>query len=265
MADSIRGLLASLVLVCATGPAAADHTEGPFRWDWQLDDPPAQPPAVDLIGVDAFETPADFVATAHAAGGRVFCYVNVGAWEDWRPDADQFPAAVLGNDYHGWEGERWLDTRRLDLLAPIMGARLDLCAASGFDAVEFDNLGGHDNETGFALTEDDTIRYAIWLAEAARARGLSPGMKNAPELIPALEPFFDWLLFESCVRYDFCDAAQPFLDAGKLVLDAEYVEEGMTRERMCEVAPPLGIHAILKTYDLDTWGEDCAGPLPGSP
>jgi hypothetical protein len=42
----------------------------------------------------------------------------VGSWEDWRPDKDQFPPEVLGNDYDGWQGEKWLDIREIDKLAP---------------------------------------------------------------------------------------------------------------------------------------------------
>ena len=60
----------------------------------------------------------------HARGVKVIGYISVGSWEDKRPDAQQFPPEVLGNDYEGWPGERWLDIRRLDLLAPIMQARL---------------------------------------------------------------------------------------------------------------------------------------------
>ena len=44
------------------------------------------------------EDPADaeVVAALQAQGSRVVCYISVGSWEDWRPDADQFPAAVIG-------------------------------------------------------------------------------------------------------------------------------------------------------------------------
>lgn len=29
--------------------------------------------------------------------------------EDWRDDADDFPAEAIGNDLDGWGGEKWLD------------------------------------------------------------------------------------------------------------------------------------------------------------
>jgi hypothetical protein len=48
--------------------------------------------------------------------------------------------------------EKWLDIRRIDLLAPILRARLDLCNVKGFDAIEPDNIEIYDNNTGFPLT-----------------------------------------------------------------------------------------------------------------
>ena len=111
----------------------------------------------------------------------MICYISVGSHENWRTDADQFPEEVLGKKYEGWSGERWLDIRRIDLLAPIMLARLDDCAAKGFDAVEPDNMQIWDNDTGFPLTYDDQLRYALWLADEAHKRGLAIGQKNAPD------------------------------------------------------------------------------------
>jgi hypothetical protein len=89
-----------------------------------------------ILIVDMFDTSADQVASLHRQGKKAFCYISVGSWENWRPDKDKFPAIVLGNNYAGWPGEKWLDIRRIDLLAPILRARLDRCAGKGFDGVE---------------------------------------------------------------------------------------------------------------------------------
>jgi endo-alpha-1,4-polygalactosaminidase (GH114 family) len=101
-------------------------------------------PSVDasLFDIDAFDNSAALVRRLHDAGKKVYCYVDAGSWERWRPDASTFPGQVLGNDYVGWPGERWLDVRRIDLLAPIMLARMRLCARKGFDGVQFDNIEG---------------------------------------------------------------------------------------------------------------------------
>lgn len=53
----------------------------------------------------------------------MICYFSAGSWEDWRPDAGQFPDSVKGNNLEDWPGEKWLDIRQIDVLAPIMGAR----------------------------------------------------------------------------------------------------------------------------------------------
>src|SRR5262245_25529096 len=51
------------------------------------------------------------VNAAHAAGKHAICYVSAGSFENWRADAGQFPASVLGSK-NGWPGERWLDVRQ---------------------------------------------------------------------------------------------------------------------------------------------------------
>ena len=52
------------------------------------------------------------VDAIHARGGHAICYVSAGSWENWRGDADSFPASVKGKT-NGWPGERWLDIRRI--------------------------------------------------------------------------------------------------------------------------------------------------------
>jgi hypothetical protein len=212
---------------------------------------------VDIYDLDLFDTSAETVAALHADGKRVICYLNAGAWEDWRPDADTFPAEVLGNDYEGWPGERWLDISNLEALAPIMLARLDLCAAKGFDGVDPDNLDGFTNDTGFELSGEDALGYTQWLAEEAHSRGLAIGLKNAPENASELEPHFDWVITESCFVYGWCADMLPFIEAGKPVFAIEYVEMGMSTASFCAEAIDLGFSAILKNRNLDAWIASC--------
>ena len=87
------------------------------------------------------------------------------------------PSSVLGKS-NGWPGERWLDIRDLATLGPIMQARLDRCARKGFDAVEFDNVDGYQNRTGFPLSGKDQLRYNVFLANQAHTRGMSAFLKN---------------------------------------------------------------------------------------
>ena len=109
-------------------------------WQWQLSGEIDTSFNVDMYDIDLFNTPASLISQLQADGHIVICYFSAGSWEDWRPDADQFPAAVLGDNLEGWPGERWLDIRRLDLLAPLMAARFDLAASKGCDGIEPDNI-----------------------------------------------------------------------------------------------------------------------------
>jgi hypothetical protein len=230
-------------------------------WQWQLADLPVDDPVEAIFyDIDLFEADAGLVTELQSRGSLVICYLSAGSWEDWRPDADQFPKEVLGDRYTGWPGERWLDIRRLDLIGPIMEARLDLCREKGFDGVEPDNIDGYTNRTGFPLTYQDQLLYNLWLADQAHLRGLSIGLKNDPEQAAELEPYFDWALTEDCFAEGWCSEMEPFTAAGKPVYAAEY-NDRLTldefRDRICPQAEELGFNLILKNRELDAWKGQC--------
>ena len=233
-------------------------------WQWQLGGPIDDSFDVDMYDIELFDNDASVVAALHAQGRKVVCYISVGSWEDRRPDKDQFPAEIIGNDYEGWPGEKWLDIRQIDLLAPIMRARLDACQAKGFDGIEPDNIDSYTNDTGFPLTYQDQLNYNIWLAEEAHLRGLSIGLKNDGDQALDLLPYFDWALTEDCFEQEWCEEMLPFITAGKPVFAAEYTDTGITLEQFCPQARAMNISAILKNRDLDAWREACP-PLPTPP
>jgi hypothetical protein len=227
-------------------------------WQWQLSGLPVDLTVeAEMYDIDMFDNDASVVAALHAQGRKVVCYISAGSWEDWRPDAGAFPPEVLGNDYGGWPGERWLDIRRLDILGPIMGHRLDQCRAKGFDAVEPDNIDGYTNDTGFPLTYQDQLSYNVWWANQAHARGLSIGLKNDADQVADLLPYFDWALTEDCFYEDWCDQVTLFVAAGKAVFAAEYTDTGITLGDFCPQAAALNINAILKNRELDAYREVC--------
>jgi len=228
-----------------------------LAWQTQFSDPLEIIPGIQVYTLDLYETTPEQVAELHARGARVVCYISMGSWEDWRVDADLFPESVLGNKYRGWPGERWLDIRRVDLLAPILSARLDLCAAKGFDGVEPDNLDGFLNKTGFALTYDDQLAFNRWVADQAHARGLSVGLKNDLDQVADLVKWFDWAVVEECLVEGTCDLASPFPVDGKPVVMMEYTDQRVDREEMCRVAARLGLSAMLKDRELTAWREGC--------
>ena len=71
-------------------------------WQWQLSGEIDLSPDVQMFDLDLFDTPQAVIDQLHAAGRVVICYFSAGSWEEWRPDAAQFPAAVQGLDLAGW-------------------------------------------------------------------------------------------------------------------------------------------------------------------
>jgi len=211
--------------------------------------------------IDAFDNSAAQVARLHRMGRRVICYIDAGSWESFRPDARRFPRSVLGRVYSGYPDERWLDIRRIDLLAPIMRARLDLCRHKGFDGVEPDNVDGYGNRTGFHSTARDQLRFNRCLAHEAHIRGLAAGLKNDPEQVPSLVDSFQWALTEDCARDGWCGQEEPFIRAGKPVFAAEYIEHTSRHAfvtRDCAQARRLHIVTLVKRLKLDAWRIGCA-------
>jgi hypothetical protein len=205
-----------------------------------------------------FDVPQSTIDELHGRGIKVVCYMSAGSWEDWRPDAGQFPESVKGRR-NGWPGERWLDIRQIGVLGPIMEARLDLCKSKGFDGVEFDNVDGFSNRTGFPLTYEDQLNYNTYLANEAHERGLSAALKNDIEQVFDLAPYFDYTINEQCFQYNECDYAQNslvtnFINQGKPVFNVEYK---LAKNKFCPQANAWGFSSMKKTYDLDAWMDPC--------
>jgi hypothetical protein len=207
-----------------------------------------------VYDLDVDDTPASTVAALHAKGRHVFCYVDAGAWENYRSDASSFPSAVLGKAMDGWPDERWLDIRKIDTLAPILRHRLATCAAKGFDGVDPDNVNGYTNATGFPLTAADQLRFNRWLASEAHSRGLLIALKNDGDQAAALASNFDAAVVEQCVEYSECPMYSPFVAAGKPVFDIEY---SRGTSAFCPVAAKLHFAIIGKHLSLDAYRTHC--------
>ncbi len=234
------------------------HPVPGLTWQWQLTDLPVDTSVdADVYDLDLFDTNPEIINELHSKGRKVICYISVGSREDWRPDAEQFPALVLGNEYDGWPGERWLDIRQIDLLAPIMRARFDLCKMAGFDAIEPDNIEIHDNDTGFDISYDDQIVYARWLAEEAHSRGLAIGIKNAPDMVADSLEFYDFAITEDAFEYGWIENMLPFINSGKPVFAAEYTDMKVDFNSACKWGKSKNVSFILKTRELDRLRVTC--------
>ncbi|MGW7316411.1 endo alpha-1,4 polygalactosaminidase [Streptomyces sp. NPDC054854] len=222
-------------------------------WQWQLSGGLDTSVDVPVYDVDGFTTTKEQVAGLKKDGRRTICYLSTGAWEDFRPDAGDFPKALLGKG-NGWQGERWLDIRRLDALEPLMAARFDMCRDKGFDAVEPDNMDGYDNPSGFPLTADDQLAYNRLIARLAHDRGLAVGLKNDLDQIPQLVGEFDFAVNEQCAEYRECERLTPFIEAGKAVFHVEYE---LPADRFCERSRQLKLSSLEKKYELGAWRKAC--------
>ena len=246
----------AVLLSSAPAAPAADRWRPKVGVSWQLQ----LQGRVDLrvrahvFEIDSFETRRAVVRRLHGKGRRAVCYMSAGSWERWRPDADRFPAAVLGRKLDGWPGERWLDVRRRDVLRPLMARRLNRCERKGFDGVEFDNVDGYQNESGFPLTGRHQARYNRMLARLAHARGLAAGLKNDLGQVRSLEPYFDFAVNEQCFEFHECGRLRPFLEAGKPVFHVEYT---LKRRTFCSRANELGLSSMRKRLSLRRWRRAC--------
>src|SRR3989304_9572403 len=80
-----------------------------LTWQWQIGNNDIDTSIeADVYDVDLYVAQS-IIDELHAKGRKVICYISVGSWEDWRPDKDGFPPEILGNNYEGWRGEKWLD------------------------------------------------------------------------------------------------------------------------------------------------------------
>ena len=226
-------------------------------WQYQLSGTVNTSIEAAVFVVDMVDTPQSTIDELHANGRFVVCYFSAGSLENYRDDADDFPSSVLGNVLDGWPDEKWLDIRQIDLLVPIMQARLDVAVNKQCDGVDPDNVDGYTNNSGFPLTYADQVAYNRWTAAEAHSRGLAIGLKNGLEQVPDLVAEYEWDINEQCFEFDECEMLLPFIEAGKPVWNVEYVEEGAKTAVFCPQANAYNFDSLLKEYDLGSWRESC--------
>lgn len=216
-------------------------------WQFQLQGKIDRSIPAGVFETDVYYTSRATVKALKRSGARVICYLNAGSWENFRPDRDRFPRRVLGKRYDGYPDERWLDVSRYPLFAPIIENRVRKCRSKGFDGVEFDNVNGWENPTGFSITRAEQLRYNRWLARLAHRHRLAAGLKNDGPQVPRLVEAFDFAVVEQCFQYDECGQYRPFIEKGKAVFSVEYE---LPVSAFCDRAVDLGFSSIAKDYDL---------------
>ncbi len=145
-----------------------------------------------------------------------------------------------------------------------MTARFEMWQRKGFDAVEPDNMDRYENNSGFPITAAQQLAYDAWIAQEVHSLGMSVCQKNDPDQAAPLEPYFDGVIDEQCNQYSECSSYQPYLNAGKPVLNAEY--EASLYPSLCAGDQAAGMMGALYATALDgSVYHPCFGPSPPLP
>ena len=223
-------------------------------WQWQLEGNLNTSYSVALYDVDLFDTRNTTIQNLQQSGIKVVCYFSAGSYEDYRDDRELFLPNTLGNTLDGWDNERWLDIRSANVHS-IMKKRLDIAKNKGCDGVEPDNMDGYTNNSGFNLTSQDQLAYNRFIANEAHKRGLAVGLKNDLDQISELVEYFDFAVNEQCFEYNECDALLPFINHGKPVLTAEYLDKYVNssseREAICQESRDNQFSTLILPLDLN--------------
>ena len=223
-------------------------------WQWQLLGEVNTSYDVELYDIDLFDVPITTIQELQSQGRKVICYFSAGSYEDFRDDAGQFSAAILGAPLDGFPNERWLDIDSNNAREMVL-SRLDVAKNKGCDGVEPDNVDGYVNASGFDLDADAQLAFNRFIANEAHARGLSVGLKNDLDQIPELVDYFDFMVNEQCHEFDECETLQLFIDAGKPVFNAEYADIFISdinqRNSMCEESNGRGFDTLVLPLELD--------------
>jgi len=115
----------------------------------------------------------------------------------------------------------------------------------------------YTNNTGFPLTYDDQLKFALWLADEAHKRGLAIGQKNASDQVIDLVNIYDFAITEDYFYYGDAESMLPYIEAGKPVFAAEYTDLPGDFSAFCEQSKKLHFSTILKKRGLDAWLETC--------
>lgn len=241
------GLVAAIVAImtvsgCSGAPQASDSA-GASPPPMAAATPGAPPLPDPLDGFDyqlggAYDPPAGVAVVERdrtegpAGRGYDICYVN--GFQTQPGESEAFLAehpdlVARGEDGPlrdpGWPDELLFDTstpRNRAELAELVGEWIGQCRASGYDAVEIDNLDSHTRSEG-VLTAEDNAALAAAYATAAHDAGLAIAQKNTADMAEELKRAgYDFAVTESCSVFSECRA---FTAVYPVVLDIEYTDE----------------------------------------
>lgn len=218
--------------------------------DYQLGGAYAPPPGVGAVGRDRSDLPAPGIYS--------ICYVN--GFQTQPGEAGLWPAELLLQDGQGpivdpdWPDELILDTStpaKRAAIFTIVQPWIEGCAASGFQAIEFDNLDSWTRFPAWLAFADNLAMASLYVAEAHRL-GLAAAQKNAVEKSASFRDVagFDFAISEECAVWDECDG---YVEAyGDHVIDIEYPDDlPAPFQEVCLQHPEIR-SMVLRDMDLTT-------------
>lgn len=241
-------MLIALVAACVLATAASAYwTPAPrTTWQYQLDGTLDTTIPAQVFDIDGEFTTAADVAVLHTQGKRVIAYFTAGVAETYRPWYYRYPPQIIGSTT-GWNGERYVDIRRWDILEPILRDLVVMARDKGFDGIDWDYMANWEESTGFPISYQDSLTFDRNLAALVHSYGLSVGLKNDPYQVADLVSSFDYMVDEQCYQYQECEFTFPFISAGKAVFAVEY--RG-TPSTFCPYMRAHGLSGIRKRKNV---------------
>ncbi len=241
--NSAQTSIVSATTQAATATTGSWWKPGPvaLEWQWEIDHALSLTSAADMgtgitayngtvspasdpqvYDIDGFDNTAATVASLHAMGKKVVCYIEVGG-DDGRSDSAALKAIGDGNKEQGWP-EYYINIAN-PAVVTIIKARIAMCAQKGFDAIEPDLDETYASNTGFPLTKAIEESYMTNLANYAHSLGIAMWGKNPDDTGDSyaadMSNTFDAVLTEECNQYGTCNLLSNYTGV-KPVFNAEY-------------------------------------------
>jgi hypothetical protein len=221
-----------------------------------------------IFDIDGILNPASTVAALHARGAKVICYIEIGSAGNYYSASDEHltttyyaqlkAAGVMGRKMAGYP-EYYININAAATVRILESMIRQQCAAKGFDAVEPDIGDSYTDRTSYPISLAQNAAFDNKLGAYAHSLGLAWGQKNGDDnsaFSKAQEPTADFLLTEECNYYGSCPGVvAPYVQAGKLVLNAEYTDDwgsntATVLRKFCPADISRGIDGTLFTADL---------------